>query len=92
MLVQHMTDVFQKGLDNVLDNGGDISVQSKLSIRSLTSFEIQPEKLSLPHWALTSAQSSLLLFYVEAGPQLAVGKTASDLSCLESLDCSEFSI
>lgn len=44
MLAQHMTDMFQKGLGNVLDNGGDISVQSKLPIRSLTSFEMQPGK------------------------------------------------
>ena len=31
VLAQYLADVVQKGLDNVLDNGGDISAQIELS-------------------------------------------------------------
>lgn len=31
VLAQYLTDVFQKDVDNVLDNGGDISAQSELT-------------------------------------------------------------
>ena len=33
VLAQYLADVIQKGLDNVLDNGGDISAQIELSNR-----------------------------------------------------------
>ena len=62
VLAQYLADVVQKGLDNVLDNGGDISAQIGLTTRSLTSFKVQRKKLTLPRWALTSGQSSFLRF------------------------------
>ena len=33
VLAQYLADVVQKGLDNVLDNGGDISAQIELTNR-----------------------------------------------------------
>ncbi len=53
VLAQYLADVVQKGLDNVLDNGGDISAQIGLTNQILT----------LPRWALTGGQSSFLRFY-----------------------------
>ena len=63
VLAQYLADVVQKGLENVLDNGGDISDQMALPTRLSASSRTQPKKLTLPRWALTSGQSSFLRFY-----------------------------
>ena len=63
VLAQYLADVVQKGLDNVLDNGGDISAQIELTNRIVNLIHnITKEAETLPRWVLTSAQSSFLLF------------------------------
>lgn len=62
VLAQYLADVVQKGLDNVLDNGGDISAQIGLTNQIVDLIQIQRKKLTLPRWALTGGQSSFLRF------------------------------
>ena len=59
VLAQYLADVIQKGLDNVLDNGGDISAQIELSNRIVNLIQRNP---TLPHSVLTNVPSSFLHF------------------------------
>ena len=63
VLAQYLADVVQKGLDNVLDNGGDISAQIGLTNQIVDLIQkYNAKKLTLPRWALTGGQSSFLRF------------------------------
>lgn len=63
VLAQYLSNVVQKGLDNVLDNGGDVSAQIALINQIVDLIQNTTKEADLPHWASTSAQSSFLLFY-----------------------------
>ena len=47
VLAQYLADVVQKGLDNVLDNGGDISTQISLA-NKIVAVETSPRRLVSP--------------------------------------------
>ncbi len=70
VLAQYLTDVVQKGLDNVQDNGGGIEAQIALANQIVTTIQNTTRKLTLPRWALTSVQSSFLRFYGKMTPAL----------------------
>ena len=48
VLAQYLADVVQKGLDNVLDNGGDLSAQVGLANKIVDLIRKQHRKLTLP--------------------------------------------
>ena len=58
VLAQYLTDVVQKGLENVQDNGGGIEAQIQLANQIVTTIQ----KLTLPRSVLTNGQSSFLRF------------------------------
>ena len=80
VLAQYLADVVQKGLDNVLDNGGDISAQITLTNRIVELIQSTTKEADFAALGVDQRAEQLLALLREADPRLAVGKTASDLS------------
>ena len=80
VLAQYLTDVVQKGLDNVLDNGGDISAQISLTNQIVDLIQNTTKEADFAALGVDQRAEQLLALLREADPRLAVGKTASDLS------------
>ena len=80
VLAQYLADVVQKGLDNVLDNGGDISAQIALTNQIVDLIQTTTKEADFAALGVDQRAEQLLALLREADPQLAVGKTASDLS------------
>lgn len=70
VLAQYLTEVVQKGLDNVQDNGGGIEAQIALANQIVSTIQTTTKNLTLPRWALISVQSSFLRFYGKMTPAL----------------------
>lgn len=60
MLAQYLADAVQKGLENVIDNGGDISTQINLTNKIVDLIQNTTQEAD---FALTSGRSSFLRFY-----------------------------
>ena len=84
VLAQYLSDVVQKGLDNVLDNGGDISAQIELINQIVDLIQNTTKEADFAALGVDQRAEQLLALLREADPHLAVGKTASDLSRPES--------
>lgn len=84
VLAQYLADVVQKGLDNVLDNGGDISAQIELSNQIVALIQSTTKEADFAALGVDQRAEQLLALLREADPRLAVGKTAADLSRPES--------
>ena len=82
VLAQYLADVVQKGLDHVLDNGGDISAQIELTNQIVDL--IQRTTKEAAALGVDQRAEQLLALLREADTRLAVGKTAADLSRPES--------
>ena len=80
VLAQYLADVVQKGLDNVLDNGGDISAQIALTNQIVDLIQNTTQEADFAALGVDQRAEQLLALLREADPRLAVGKTASDLS------------
>ena len=80
VLAQYLADVVQKGLDNVLDNGGDISAQIALTNQIVDLIQNTTKEADFAALGVDQRAEQLLALLREADPRLAVGKTASDLS------------
>ena len=80
VLSQYLADVVQKGLDNVLDNGGDISAQIALTNQIVDLIQNTTKEADFATLGVDQRAEQLLALLREADPRLAVGKTASDLS------------
>ena len=80
VLAQYLSDVVQKGLDNVLDNGGDISAQIALTNQIVDLIQNTTKEADFAALGVDQRAEQLLALLREADPRLAVGKTASDLS------------
>jgi len=80
VLAQYLSDVVQKGLDNVLDNGGDISAQIALTNQIVDLIQNTTKEADFAALSVDERAEQLLALLREADPRLAVGKTASDLS------------
>ncbi|MCF0135819.1 MAG: DUF3427 domain-containing protein [Lachnospiraceae bacterium] len=83
VLAKYIADVVQKGLDNVVDNGGDIASQVELANRIVelikgATREEEFESLSVALSEDSKAQQLLALLH-DADPRLALGKSASDM-------------
>ena len=81
VLTQYLADIVQKGLDNVLDNGGDISAQIGLANQIVTLIQNTTQEADFAALGVDQRAEQLLALLRENDPRLAVGKTAADLSC-----------
>ena len=80
VLAQYLADVVQKGMENVLDNGGDISAQIALTNQIVALIQSTTKESDFAALGVDQRAEQLLALLREADPRLAVGKTASDLS------------
>ena len=80
VLAQHLADVVQKGLENVLDNGGDISTQIELTNQIVNLIQNTTKEASFAALSVDRRAEQLLALLQEADPRLAVGKTAADMA------------
>ena len=79
VLAQYLADVVQKGLDNVLDNGGDISAQVELSNRIIEIIMQMTQETAFAALSVDERAEQLLAFLRENDPRLVVGKTAANI-------------
>jgi len=80
VLAQYLADVVQKGLDNVVDNGGDISAQIALTNQIVDLIQNTTREADFAELGVAQRAEQLLALLREQDPRLAVGKTAADLS------------
>ena len=80
VLAQYLADVVQKGLDNVLDNGGDLSAQIALTNQIVSLIQNTTKEADFASLGVDQRAEQLLALLREADLRLAVGKTAADLS------------
>lgn len=78
VLAQYLADVIQKGLDNVLDNGGDISAQIELSNRIVNLIQSTTKEPDFAALGVDERAEQLFALLRKADPRLAVGKTAAN--------------
>lgn len=78
-LAQYLADVVQKGLDNVLDNGGDISAQIGLTNQIVELIQNTTQEADFAALGVDRRAEQLLALLRETDPRLAVGKTAADI-------------
>ena len=79
VLAQYLADVVQKGLDNVLDNGGDISAQIGLTNQIVELIQNTTQEDDFAALGVDQRAEQLLALLRETDPRLAVGKTAADI-------------
>ena len=79
VLAQYLADVVQKGLDNVLDNGGDISAQIGLTNQIVELIQNTTQEADFAVLGVDRRAEQLLALLRETDPRLAVGKTAADI-------------
>ncbi len=77
VLAQYLVDVVQKGLDNVLDNGGDLSAQIGLTNEIVRIVERTTREADFAALSVDERAEQLLVLLRENDPRLAIGKTAA---------------
>jgi superfamily II DNA or RNA helicase len=80
VLSQYLADIVQKGLDNVLDNGGDIAAQVALTNQIVNLIQASTQEADFAALSVAEQAEQLLALLREADPRLAAGKTAADLT------------
>lgn len=79
VLAQYLADVVQKGLDNVVDNGGDISAQIALTNQIVGLIQNTTKEADFAAMGVAQRAEQLLALLRETDTRLATGKTASDV-------------
>lgn len=79
IISQYMAEVIQQGLDNVVDNGGDIDSQIALANDIVQVIGKATAEQTFQEKGIHARASQLLALLREQDPLLAVGKTASEL-------------
>ena len=74
VLAQYLADGIQKGLDNVLDNGGDISAQIELSNRIINLIQSTTKEPDFAALGVDERAEQLFTLLRKADLRLAVGK------------------
>ena len=72
VLAQYLADVVQKGLDNVLDNGGDISAQIGLTNQIVDLIQNTTKEADFAALGVDRRAEQLLALLRETDPRLAV--------------------
>ena len=79
VLAQYLTEVVQKGLDNVQDNGGGIEAQIELANQIVSTIQTTTKEADFAALGVDQRAEQLLALLRETDPRLAVGKTAADI-------------
>ena len=79
VLAQYLADVVQKGLDNVLDNGGDISAQIGLTNQIVNLIQNTTKEADFAALGVDRRAEQLLALLQQNDLRLATGKSAKDL-------------
>ena len=79
VLAQYLADVVQKGLENLLDNGGDISAQIGLTNQIVTLIQNTTQEADFAALHVDQRAEQLLALLRQQDPRLAAGKTAANL-------------
>lgn len=79
VLAQYLTDVVQKGLDNVQDNGGGIEAQIALANQIVNTIQTTTQEADFAALGVDQRAEQLLALLRENDPRLAAGKAAKDI-------------
>lgn len=79
VLAQYLSEVVQKSLDNVADNGGDLSDQIELTNQIVTLIQEKVNETDLESMKIAQRAEQLLALLRENDPRLLLGKTAADI-------------
>ena len=79
VLAQYLADVVQQGLDNVADNGGDLSAQIALTNQIVDLIQNTTKEADFASMGVAQRAEQLLALLRENDPRLALGKTASNV-------------
>ena len=79
VLAQYLTDVVQKGLENVQDNGGGIEAQIQLANQIINTIQTTTEEADFAALGVDQRAEQLLALLQQNDPRLATGKSAKDL-------------
>ena len=79
VLAQYLADVVQKGMENLLDNGGDISAQIGLTNQIVTLIQNTTQEADFAALHVDQRAEQLLALLRQEDPQLAIGETAANL-------------
>ena len=79
VLAQYLTDVVQKGLENVQDNGGGIEAQIQLANQIVTTIQNTTQEADFAALGVDQRAEQLLALLQQNDPCLATGKSAKDL-------------
>ena len=80
MLAQYLAEVVQKGMDNLLDNGGDIAAHVQLTNKIVELVQATIQENAFDDMDVNERAELLLALLQAEDPRLAVGKTAADLN------------
>ena len=79
VLAQYLADVVQQGLDNVADNGGDLSAQIALTNQIVDLIQNTTKEADFAAMGVAQRAEQLLALLRENDPRLALGKTAANV-------------
>ena len=79
VLAQYLTEVVQKGLDNVQDNGGGIEAQIALANQIVSTIQTTTKEPDFAALGVDQRAEQLLALLQQNDPRLATGKSAKDL-------------
>ena len=79
VLAQYLSEVVQKGLDNVVDNGGDLSAQIGLTNQIVSLIQNTTKEADFAAMGVAQRAEQLLALLRENDPRLILGKTAADV-------------
>lgn len=79
VLAQYLADVVQKGLENVIDNGGDISKQIGLANKIVDLIQNITGEADFATLSVDQQAEQLLALLRDNDPRLATGKSAKEL-------------
>lgn len=80
VLAQYLADVIQRGLDDVADQGGNLSAQIALANRLVQTIETTTQEADFAPLRVDGRAEQLLALLRANDPLLAAGKTAADLT------------
>ena len=79
VLAQYLTEVVQKGLDNLQDNGGGIEAQIELANQIVSTIQTTTKEADFAALGVDQRAEQLLALLRENDPRLAAGKAAKDI-------------
>ncbi len=79
VLAQYLTDVVQKGLEDVQDNGGGLEAQIQLANQIVNTIQNTTQEADFASLGVDQRAEQLLALLRDNDPRLATGKSAKEL-------------